>query len=165
MECRFCTENDNYLVFADGKIYSRYTQKILRPGVNSRGYHSIALHANATRKSYLVHRLVAEAFIPNPENKPEVNHINGNKLDNRVENLEWVTTLENAHHAIKTGLCVPKRNVRCVPVQMFSKTGEFIAEFYSISEASHQTGIILSGISEACKGNQKTSGGYIWKYA
>ncbi len=79
--------------------------KELSASVNKYGYKQVTLSQNKKRKTYLVHRLVAEAFIPNYENKSTVNHINGNKLDNRVENLEWATNSEQKEHAIMMGLC------------------------------------------------------------
>ena len=78
--------------------------KILRPKLKKNGYLEISLRKKGVRKSYSIHRLVAEAFIPNPENKPHVNHKDGNKFDNYFENLEWVTQLENMEHAKNTGL-------------------------------------------------------------
>jgi hypothetical protein len=71
---------------------------------NGNGYRYISSSINGKRKNYYIHRLVSQAFIPNPENKAEVNHINGIKTDNRVENLEWVTRFQNSQHAVKTGL-------------------------------------------------------------
>ena len=71
------------------------------------GYKAVTLHKAGQGKMMLLHRIVAQTFVPNPENKPQVNHINGNKADNRVENLEWVTAQENIEHAVKTGL-IPK---------------------------------------------------------
>lgn len=74
--------------------------KVISQGTN-RGYYRVQLHKNGERNDFQVQRLVATAFIPNPENKPEVNHINENKLDNRVENLEWTTHEENVNHGTR----------------------------------------------------------------
>ena len=81
--------------------------KLLTPHINPKGYLRLQLSCDGSPKSFLVHRLVAESFIPNPDNKPEVNHINGNKKDNRVSNLEWSTSSENQKHAYDTGLKHP----------------------------------------------------------
>lgn len=84
------------------------TQKIINHSVNEFGYHYVCLTKNGIGKNYMVSRLVATAFIPNPENKPQVNHLNG-KDDNTPESLEWNTSLENIHHAWETGLATPKK--------------------------------------------------------
>jgi hypothetical protein len=81
--------------------------RLMKPCLGDRGYLIVGLWANCERKTMLVHRLVTEAFIPNTESKPQVNHINGDKLDNRVENLEWATSSENTQHSYDTGLQVP----------------------------------------------------------
>ena len=81
-------------------------RKVMRPFINNSGYEVVDLRVNGTRTKKLVHRLVAQAFIPNPNNKCEVNHIDGNKLNNSVDNLEWVTSSENKQHAINSGLKV-----------------------------------------------------------
>jgi hypothetical protein len=86
-------------------LHRDYTNgRILNPAKNNRGYLRLGLSGNGKVRYDSVHRLVAETFIPNPKNLPEVNHIDGNKLNNRVENLEWVTKGENQAHAYKTGL-------------------------------------------------------------
>jgi hypothetical protein len=79
-------------------------ERILKPRVTKNGYLYVHFRNGNISKYVKIHRLVAEAFIPNPENKPQVNHINGNKLDNRVDNLEWNTASENTMHAFKLGL-------------------------------------------------------------
>jgi hypothetical protein len=94
----------NYLIYQDGNIFSKTKNKFLIPVDNGRGYKKVNLCKNGSIKRIYVHRLIAETFLPNPENKPQVNHINGIKSDNRLENLEWVTPSENGKHAFKIGL-------------------------------------------------------------
>lgn len=118
----------------------------------SGGYPSVLMH----NKRYLIHRLVAMAFLPNPENKPQVNHIDGDKLNNHVSNLEWATSLENIRHAFSTGLNTP--------VQRNNKTrSKPVNSFPSVSEVQRVLGYKASNISRAVKFN-KLSYGYYWKY-
>lgn len=120
-----------YQISTDGQVKSlaritisqsnkgKYTKKdrILIPEITSKGlgYYRVLLCKNSIITKFLIHRLVAKAFIPNPENKPQVNHRDGNKLNNNVENLEWVTASENVQHAFDTGLNVPVLSSRYVP--------------------------------------------------
>lgn len=87
------------------------SERILRPAANHAGYYNVLFSFNHLRKHFSVHRLVAKAFIPNPENKPQINHIDGNKTNNTDSNLEWVTSKENMQHACKSGLLPQQSNL------------------------------------------------------
>ena len=98
-----------YSITDDGKIFSKRSNRYLKLNPKDNGYIYIELNVGGQPYYKRVHRLVAEAFIPNPENKPYVNHIDGNKSNNNVSNLEWVTDSENAKHCIKLGLIKARR--------------------------------------------------------
>ena len=100
---------NNYLVSENGEVYSIKSKKYIKPRINENNYLIIDLYKNNTRKTYKLHRLVAQAFLDNPDNLPQVNHLDGNKLNNNISNLEWCTASQNTKHAWKLGL---KENVR-----------------------------------------------------
>lgn len=128
----------------------------------SSGYPIVTLSFNGLRKSVRVHRLVAEAFLPNPTNKRTINHIDENKINNRIENLEWATDKENANHGDRT----EKSSLgRYKPVEQLSLDGELINSFDSIKSASMTTGIASQKISATAMGRQKQTHGYRWRYA
>ena len=91
---------DDYIITKKGEVINKHNNHKLKPQLNGKGYLRVVIG----KKRYFVHRLVAEKYIPNPDNKLQVNHKNGNKLDNCIENLEWVTNQENRNHAIEKGL-------------------------------------------------------------
>jgi hypothetical protein len=95
---------NKYKVSASGEVYNLAGKK-LKPGKDGSGYHFVFIYHNKKKKQEKVHRLVAKCFIPNHKNKPQVNHIDGNKDNNHVSNLEWVTQSENMKHAFRLGLC------------------------------------------------------------
>lgn len=146
--------------------------KYLTPFEND-GYHRVTLVVGKSHKNLLVHRLVAEAFIPNTEGKEVVNHIDGNKLNNKANNLEWVTKKENTAHAIRTGLRrpdVPHRSFRgansprAKKVYQFDLSGNFIKAFDCAEYAAIEVGASKSCISKCCRGKRKTHKGYMWSF-
>jgi hypothetical protein len=98
----------NHIVHSDGKVWSKAWNRFMNPAIKA-GYNSLVINGKTKR----IHRIVAEAFLPNPNNLPEINHKSGVKTDNRVENLEWCTRLENVKHAIQSGLTKIKGEDNC----------------------------------------------------
>lgn len=145
----------------NGKKQS-WSEKILSPTKDASGYYGIRSGTKTTGKSKTlrIHRLVAEAFIPNPDKLPCVNHIDGNKLNNCVDNLEWCTYKENIQHAFENGL----RNDTKKVIQ-YDLNNNYIATYNSIREAKRKTGTRNTEINGCLHKIYKQSNGYIWKYA
>lgn len=138
-----------YQVSDTGKVRVKRTGLIRSLVLGKTGYYKVSLKAGHS-KTIDVHRLVATAFIPNPEGKKEVNHINGIKTDNRAENLEWVTRNENTAHAIKTGLWNPKEGKRIrIPVIAINESDGTAESFSSMKDASKKLGINPGSISHS----------------
>lgn len=119
----------------NGKCYIQ-KEKLLKQTFTSTGYKKVELYKDGKRKSFKVHRLVAMAFIPNPDNKPEVNHINGNKINNNIDNLEWVTSSENSVHAYETGLSPNKKELdedKIIELYNNGTPKEEIAKIFDVS--------------------------------
>lgn len=150
---------EGYFLCRDGKIWSEKQNHFLKLNVNG-GYYSQTIQHRGTRCSFRVHKQIAQAFIPNPNNYDIVNHKNGNRLDNDVENLEWCTQSTNIKHAHENGLI--KVHIR--PVVQYDIKGKKIAEYKSIKDASKNTGVRRSDISTACLGRQQTTSGFVWRY-
>lgn len=158
--------DDIYQISSFGRIRSKCGkadgQYVIRKNrISGKGYPSITLHHQGERKYFFIHRLVAEAFIPNPKELPQINHKDGNKRNNCVENLEWCTNSENMNHCYENRL-----TKRARPVLQFDKDGTFIKRWDSSAEISRFYNVKNNGyISDVCNGKRKTAYGYVWKFA
>lgn len=158
-----------YLINRQTKI-SR--EKMLSYGYNLQGYPFVRLSKDGkSSKNLYIHKLVAKHFIPNPNNYPVVNHKNGIKTDNRVDNLEWCTQKYNIQQSFKNGQQKPtwlgKTGIDCplsIKVNQYDINNNFIKQWNSLRDVQRELNIFAISISRCCKGNQKTAGGYIWRY-
>lgn len=174
---KFHCTNKNY-----SSIGYMTKEKILKQCSNGKGYLQVSIYNNEGQlKTLKVHRLVAEAFIDNSNNLPQVNHIDGDKSNNKVTNLEWCTANENMEHSYRIGLrdkTKLKENMSIVGkarkgkvgnhrrkvYQIDVKTKEIINEWNSQLEASIKLNISKTAIQNVCAGRNKTAGGFIWKF-
>jgi hypothetical protein len=119
----------NYTIFRTGEVYSLYSYKFIKQHDDSNGYLIVSLRINGVKKNYKVHKLVAKVYLENPNNLPQVNHIDGNKYNNCLSNLEWVSASDNMKHAYNNGLMKKNREKRVLDTE----TGIF---YNSIKEAA-----------------------------
>lgn len=154
----------NYEIYEDGTVYSKKNKRFLKARWRGkrRPYQMVALYnGDGNQHNLTVHRLVAEAFIPNPENKRVVNHKDNDPNNNHVNNLEWATDSENTLHSYRE--TDRERLVKGI-IQIDKKTGKIIKEFASLKEAQEETGINYTNISKVANGQGKSAGGYVWKF-
>ena len=138
-----------YGITSCGKVYSYKYKKFLKPTANNAGYLRVNLFKDNQRKNCYVHRLLAEAYIPNQDNLPQVDHIDNDKTHNYVNNLQWITNRDN------------NRKSKNKPILQLDLDGNLIREW----ECAHDVGHIVSkNINECLKGRRKTAYGYKWVY-
>ena len=136
-------------------------ERILKPLRTQKGYLRVSLCKNGEHKMYMVHRLVAQTFIPNPDNLPEVNHKDEDKTNNSVQNLEWCSSKYNANFGTRTKRISDKCSKM---VLQFTKDGEFIREWKSIMDVQRNLGYYNGYISSCCTGKRKSAYNFIWKF-
>lgn len=162
-EWKIINDTTNYEISNSGRVRNIKTGRILKGRLSKSGYLQVNLTTKETlkQKNYYIHRLVAIYFIENPENKREVNHKNGDKINNHVENLEWVTSSENQKHKHSI---LKKNKTSQRRIGKFDKNDILLEEYSSILEAAKSFGKSRVNIDNALQKKQKTAYGFIWKY-
>lgn len=152
-----------YEVSSNGMARNSTTGSLRKLQHKPDGYVVLPAKKNGKQHNLYMHILVAQAFIPNPENKTEVHHIDGDRSNNSVDNLMWVTPEEHAalHRNKRQNVNAETKSIQ---VCQYTKTGEFVKEWPSACEIQRQLGICTRNIARCCKGNAKSAGGFIWKY-
>lgn len=152
---------ERYLVSDSGQIWSLRKHRALKPKIDRYGYETVVLSINGNPHYRTVHRLVAQAFVPNPNNLATVNHINEDKTDNRAVNLEWMSVADNDNHGTRNERMADKKCKS--PVEQVFPDGTTI-RYKGVKDASRKTGINRCCIAHCCKNTRKTAGGYKWRY-
>ena len=175
---------EDYTIDETGNVFSIRKNKYLKQTINRNGYCKVTLQKDKYKKTFSVHRLVAQAYLKNYSNTLQVNHINGIKTDNRVENLEMVTAKENMQKAVEIGLfdkCKEIQRKNAIKnnlgkyhilasesakkrVAKYDKNNNLIQVYNSITEASRKNNINITSRSYSANGKRKTGGGYIWHF-
>ena len=154
---RIIEKYPNYTISDKGEIVNINTNKELKPYIRNDGYVIISLSKGGKKYKCYLHRLVAETFIPNPDNLPQVNHKDENKSNNCVSNLEWITPKDNCNYGTRNerqGLGHSK------PIEQYDLEGNFIKEWNSAAQVERDLGFNHSNISKCCLGQQKTAYNY-----
>ena len=147
-----------YAITSCGKVYSYRRKKFLKPVCEKNGYLRVNLYKDGEMKHYYVHRLVAEAYLPNPEGLPQVNHKDENKANNCLQNLEWCDPKYNNNYGTRNDKVASSRKK---PILQYDLEGNFIKEWPSTTDVGKE---FIKGINHCLKGRNKTAYGYIWKY-
>lgn len=158
-----------YYICSDGQIFSKKSNKFLSPIKKNTGYYAVNLYNdNGERKMFFIHRLVAELFIPNPENLPCINHKDEDKSNNKIENLEWCSYTYNENYGTKKKREIDKKTAQKringhKKIGQYSIQGQLIKIYESLTEAHEITNISIGNISNVLHGRRNTAGGYIWR--
>lgn len=160
---------EGFYKISNAGVVIGHKNTILKPYKMPNGYLQVCLYKHQESEKKYIHRLVAEAFIDNPLNLPQINHIDENKANNCVENLEWCTHADNMLHGSRRTRQIEtlqKNKKLWKAVDCFGINGELLCTFESIKFASQKTGVSETSIALCCKGkpHYKTAGGYVWKY-
>ena len=166
MEMKEIKEYPNYFITDDGRVWSKNRNKFLSLNPNTQGYLKVSLWKDGKPTTKPVHRLVAETFIPNPNNFSQVNHKDENKLNNNVDNLEWVSPRENNLHyyqEIKKKVKEKKQFEKSIPVIQYDLQHNKIAEYNSMSQAHKATGVSVTQIARCIHKEVSSANGFIWE--
>ncbi|MBO7322822.1 MAG: HNH endonuclease [Bacteroidales bacterium] len=153
---------EEYKISNEGQVFSIRRNKLLKPKIDRYGYKVVALSKEGKLHHRTIHRLVAQAFIPNPSHLPTVNHINEVKTDNRVSNLEWLSVADNDNHGSRNARMADSKSK--LPVVQIFPGGNTVV-YKGVKDAWRITGINRNCIAQCCKNIRKTAGGYEWRYA
>ena len=151
---------ENYEVSNLGKVRNIKSGRMLKPHLNHNGYLKHHLYRHDKQKELFLHRIIATAFIDNPGEKPQVNHIDENKLNNDLSNLEWCTGRENLVHGTRTKRVAEKLSKKVIQLDL---NDSVLNEFESMGQAERETGVPSGNISRCCNGERKSAGGYKWR--
>ena len=151
-----------YAITSCGKVWSYRSNRFLTIQDNGRGYKKIGLYKDGKAKNHYIHRLVGQAYIPNPDNLPEINHKDEDKSHNWVGNLEWCDFDYNQHYGTRNKRIQDTK--KKYSVAQYTLDEDLVATYISMAEAERQTGISRGSIRYCCMGERKTAGGYHWRY-
>lgn len=153
---------ENYEVSNQGRVRNTNRNNRILKGSNVNGYQRVGLYSSTSGKMKLafIHRLVAEAFIPNPNYLPQVNHKDEDKQNNCIENLEWCSALDNINYGTRNQKVAEKLGHK---IGQYNLNGKLINIFSSMTDANKQTGICLSSICQCVNGKRNHAGGYVWR--
>ena len=162
---------EEYLINPKGEVFSTKTNKLISLGKIRKGYMQVNLRKNNKNNRFYIHKVLAEAFIPNPENKPYINHIDGNPSNNSLDNLEWCTASENLKHSFNVLKRKPtwlgirgELNPNSKKIIQYNKNMESIKIWENAYEVQRVLNILQKNICDVCNYKRKTAGKFIWRY-